>query len=1241
MSSIPPIPSIPGIPTTIPIPSTFPSWFPTIPPYPSNAPPLPPNPFPTKIPGYPGNDNSQSGDVNVTQCLEILSRIEQYLCFQKALSISNYSSCDSGLPGIPITEGQFCGDGFYCPNVDANRTETWPQYCPPTQECQFLRLEGQWCTRQGLYEPEVCQGGSYCPNSSLTMPCTEGHFCPRGTKHPRLCGPMSYCPEGSQTPRFFGGVLISIMIDFVLVFGFFYLRFVREPQQNKRNAIKRRNELVQAAQKLAPSLTASLVTVASSLEVKSQSSFSSPSSLSSLSLSPDFKRENLEPEDFDCRVKRQSFFEKIAFQFRSMIDSIAIQSVRTTLPSGVLLDHGGRVRTKSFRRPSGFGPMFSSLEKEDEKFISKNVEVTQDLTLTTSTPLKDRRERVAKVASDTYSSSNSPDVGKSPSSFTSPFSSLAAMRAMSLAKQPFSALVGSGNQSLSIQEDPLDRLVATSATVVLEDGFRRCNAGLRLGIEFFNLRLTLPAPLSKTILSDVTGSIVPGRVTAIMGPSGAGKTTFLSVLMGKVKRTAGTIKVNGIKDELSTFRRITGFVPQDDTMMRELTVRENIAHSARIRLPRTGWTEESVSRLVDAVIETLGLRSCADTQTARISGGQRKRANIGMELAMAPAAIFLDEPTSGLDATAALEVCSTLRAIANLGLTVVAVIHQPRLEIFRSFDDLLLLAPGGKTVFLGPQNQVMHYFAQAGFSFNPLGNPADDLLDFIAGRSSLKVPVHKLTDARAANDAAENAMKTILEEALLAEIDIATPRSWSIFSKWISPVSDITKKSNEVIKRTNPLSMDDSSKRPSFPETYSSSAFEKIAALFEKSNPNTLVDLEGVEVAQYLSALWRLNVQEETSGRIRSPSGGGSGEAPSSESIGITLSEAPQTTGDFITSAWKDFTATATKTFSSITDPQNMQSRHDGSPFNLMMSNRGASYFRQLYLCHSRSLLQQYRQPPWLVLELCVSSAAGMAMGLAAQSVDELYSGVLRPPFTVLGPAPMETMLPNLGFFINIAVGVAGSPAAVRAFGEERDVFMREYEGGHSVLAYYTAKNIAALYRLLLASLHFSGFFAYLARPVSEFYYVFNFIFGAFFGVYGLATLMSMLVDRANAALLGTIASLIVASLCGYGPNLKQGKEWGISIFQDLSYSRWVNELFIHAETMPYRDLFLVEEITADIFGYSLNRPTHDIFMMAFIGLLLRFLALIGLYIVARQISLESILAKIWLCTYRSRTNNI
>lgn len=139
-------------------------------------------------------------------------------------------------------------------------------------------------------------------------------------------------------------------------------------------------------------------------------------------------------------------------------------------------------------------------------------------------------------------------------------------------------------------------------------------------------------------------------VTAVMGPSGAGKTTFMNVLMGKVGRTSGELFINGARDEMHRYRKVIGYVPQDDTMIRELTVRENILFSARVRLPRVGWSAADIERYVDAVIEVLGLSICADTivgedggsSSERISGGQRKRVNIGMELAVAPAAIFLE-----------------------------------------------------------------------------------------------------------------------------------------------------------------------------------------------------------------------------------------------------------------------------------------------------------------------------------------------------------------------------------------------------------------------------------------------------------------------------------------------------------------------------------------------------------------------------------------------------------------------
>ncbi|KAJ1551534.1 hypothetical protein HK405_014329, partial [Cladochytrium tenue] len=216
-------------------------------------------------------------------------------------------------------------------------------------------------------------------------------------------------------------------------------------------------------------------------------------------------------------------------------------------------------------------------------------------------------------------------------------------------------------------------------------------------------------------------------------------TAFMSVLMGKVRRTSGELRINGTPAEMDKFSKIIGYVPQDDIMLREMTVREIVLYSARVRLPRT-WTAVEVEAHVDNILDALNLTPVAHTQigdelTRGVSGGQRKRVNIAMELAALPVALFLDEPTSGLDATAALDVASMLRAVARLRLTtVVAVVHQPRVEVFTRFDDVLLVAPGGRTAYLGPVPLARTYFESMGFAFEDAANPADVLMDILAGR---------------------------------------------------------------------------------------------------------------------------------------------------------------------------------------------------------------------------------------------------------------------------------------------------------------------------------------------------------------------------------------------------------------------------------------------------------------------------------------------------------------------------
>ncbi|KAF2101114.1 ABC transporter-like protein [Rhizodiscina lignyota] len=264
----------------------------------------------------------------------------------------------------------------------------------------------------------------------------------------------------------------------------------------------------------------------------------------------------------------------------------------------------------------------------------------------------------------------------------------------------------------------------------------KCIEGAQFGLsfEFDNLGFW-PKGAPKPVLSNITGEISRGSLVGILGGSGAGKSTFVNVLMGKQKHT-GSVKVNGVRDKLSHYKKIIGYVPQDDIVLAELTVRENILHSARIRLP-SNWGDREIQRHVDILIDCLQLGHVKDSLVGSpvkpvISGGQRKRVSIGMELAAAPMALFLDEPTSGLDATAASHIMKILSALARLGITVVTIIHQPREEIFHAIDDLILLA-NGRLIYQGKERDVQGYFERAGFDFPEHSNPADTLMDIITG----------------------------------------------------------------------------------------------------------------------------------------------------------------------------------------------------------------------------------------------------------------------------------------------------------------------------------------------------------------------------------------------------------------------------------------------------------------------------------------------------------------------------
>ncbi|KNE55335.1 hypothetical protein AMAG_01237 [Allomyces macrogynus ATCC 38327] len=256
-------------------------------------------------------------------------------------------------------------------------------------------------------------------------------------------------------------------------------------------------------------------------------------------------------------------------------------------------------------------------------------------------------------------------------------------------------------------------------------------------IEFTNLTRRLSNGVY--IMQGVTGQLNSSRLCAIMGVSGAGKSTFISLLMNPKLRTKGEVCIGGRKEELSKYAKLVGFVPQEDIMLRELTVDDILTHSARMRLP-AGTSKDDVTNKVNSVVSFLQLShvsgsAIGDEARRGISGGQRKRVNIGMELVAEPKVLFLDEPTSGLDSSTSLEVCTMLRDIAEKQhLTIAAVIHSPSPATFAQFHDLMLLGKGGRLVYLGPRDKAPAYFEEVGFRVPDGMSESDFYMDVMSGR---------------------------------------------------------------------------------------------------------------------------------------------------------------------------------------------------------------------------------------------------------------------------------------------------------------------------------------------------------------------------------------------------------------------------------------------------------------------------------------------------------------------------
>jgi ABC-type multidrug transport system ATPase subunit len=243
-------------------------------------------------------------------------------------------------------------------------------------------------------------------------------------------------------------------------------------------------------------------------------------------------------------------------------------------------------------------------------------------------------------------------------------------------------------------------LVFTGGTLVL----RTAPAATTGGLEVHSVGMTIKRG-TVTLLDRVSLTARPGTLTAVIGPSGSGKSTLLNALVGASQPTSGTVSFDGrdLHAEYASLRSRIGMVPQDDVVHRGLTVAQSLSFAAELRMP-PDTTKHDRQQVISRVLAELDMAAHADKRIDELSGGQRKRVSVAMELLTEPSLLVLDEPTTGLDPALDRQVMALLRHLADAGRVILVVTHS--LAFLDVCDQVLLLAPGGKTAYCGPPNGI-------------------------------------------------------------------------------------------------------------------------------------------------------------------------------------------------------------------------------------------------------------------------------------------------------------------------------------------------------------------------------------------------------------------------------------------------------------------------------------------------------------------------------------------------------
>ncbi|XP_027366945.1 ABC transporter G family member 28-like [Abrus precatorius] len=571
-----------------------------------------------------------------------------------------------------------CPLGSYCPLATLNKTtgvcEPYIYQLPPMQPNHTCGGANVWADVSSSSEI-FCSAGSYCPTTTKRIPCSSGHYCRVGSTSEKRCFKLSSCNSNTETQNMhaYGIMLIAALSTLLLII---YNCSDQVLTTRERRVAKSREAAARSAKKTA--------NARQRWKLAKDAAKKGATGLQT-QLSRTFSRK-----------KDAAYVEKVKILNQTTEADVELLPHSLPITSSMVASSSAMPKEKG-KEPSGLMEIIHEIENDPDINDNLNTEIkTGDKNVTAN---------VSK--------------GKQPHTHSQIFKYAYAQLEKEKAQQQ-------ENKKLSF-----------SGVIKMATNTEKRKRPL-IEISFKDLTLTLKAQ-NKHILRYVTGKIKPGRITAVMGPSGAGKTTFLSALAGKAFGclVTGSILINGRNESIHSFKKITGFVPQDDVVHGNLTVEENLWFSAQCRLSADLSKPEKVL-VVERVIEFLGLQSVRNclvgtVEKRGISGGQRKRVNVGLEMVMEPSLLILDEPTSGLDSASSQLLLRALRREALEGVNICMVVHQPSYALFKMFDDLILLGKGGLTVYHGSSKKVEEYFSGLGINIPERINPPDYFIDILEG----------------------------------------------------------------------------------------------------------------------------------------------------------------------------------------------------------------------------------------------------------------------------------------------------------------------------------------------------------------------------------------------------------------------------------------------------------------------------------------------------------------------------